>query len=209
MTANATTPEFWDTRARAYAASPVSNIANYEDTLSRTRRYLTTDMDVIELGCGTGSTALKLAGSAARYTGTDYAPEMIRIADEKLAEAQMGNLGFETAGLGRGDFDGCQYDAVLAYNLLHLIPDVPAALAEIRGMLPTGGLFMQKSATLGGRPDFRLLIGAMKLFGKAPSISYFKAKQFDGYLRDAGFEMVDSHVYKGFAPTYFTVARAV
>ncbi|MEL6287025.1 MAG: class I SAM-dependent methyltransferase, partial [Pseudomonadota bacterium] len=41
---------------------------------------------VLELGCGTGSTALLLAPSVAQITGTDISGEMVRIANGKAAD---------------------------------------------------------------------------------------------------------------------------
>ncbi|MCG8445153.1 MAG: class I SAM-dependent methyltransferase [Hyphomicrobiales bacterium] len=55
---------------------PVRDVEAYEYTLERTRSYLAKTGRVLELGCGTGSTALLLAG----ITGNDISPNMIGIA---------------------------------------------------------------------------------------------------------------------------------
>jgi len=55
---------FWDRGARKYARGAVADPAGYERTLDRTRGLLRPDHGVLELGCGTGSTALRLAGAA-------------------------------------------------------------------------------------------------------------------------------------------------
>jgi cyclopropane fatty-acyl-phospholipid synthase-like methyltransferase len=52
---------FWNGMARRYAASPVRNPENWEKTLELTRARLAPEAEVLELGCGTGSTALRLA----------------------------------------------------------------------------------------------------------------------------------------------------
>ena len=62
---------FWDKIAERYAARPIDNPDAYEATLERVRHWLHPDWHVLELGCGTGTTALKLAGSAAQITATD------------------------------------------------------------------------------------------------------------------------------------------
>ena len=56
------TMKFWDGIAEKYAKRPISDMAAYEYTLGRTRSYLKPEDQVLELGCGTGSTALLLAG---------------------------------------------------------------------------------------------------------------------------------------------------
>ena len=72
-----TSAEFWDAQATSYAKSPVRDVEAYEKTLARVRDYLHLEMDVIEIGCGTGSTALKLSNAVAHYTATDISGGMI------------------------------------------------------------------------------------------------------------------------------------
>lgn len=50
--------KFWNGTARKYAASQIGDMAGYERTLARTRSYLHPDDRVLEIGCGTGTTAL-------------------------------------------------------------------------------------------------------------------------------------------------------
>ena len=70
---------WWDRVARKYAKSKISNIPAYEKTLERVRSHLRADANVLELGCGTGSTALLLAEGVGSYVGTDLSSEMIEI----------------------------------------------------------------------------------------------------------------------------------
>ena len=57
---------FWDRIARKYAASPIKDIAGYERTIARIAQLLGPTQSVLEIGCGTGTTALKLAPLVAR-----------------------------------------------------------------------------------------------------------------------------------------------
>jgi SAM-dependent methyltransferase len=95
MTTSAT---FWDKRAEGYAAQPIRNMPAYEDTLARVRRYLSPSDAVLEIGCGTGTTALKLADGVRHYTATDYAQGMIDIGVRKAAEQGADNVTFHRAG---------------------------------------------------------------------------------------------------------------
>lgn len=78
--------KFWDAAAKKYSLSKVGDQAGYERTLDKTRSFLKESDRVLELGCGTGSTALLLAPSVSRYLATDLSPKMIEIAQEKLAK---------------------------------------------------------------------------------------------------------------------------
>ena len=202
------TPEaFWDGIAEKYAKQPIGNAEAYEATLDRVRHWLRPDMAVLEIGCGTGTTALKLAGNAGQILGTDVSGEMVRIANEKAA--QVPNVSFDTAPAESAGA-GQPFDAVLAFNLLHVVADRAAVLTHVRGLLPEGGLFISKTPCLGGKPWFRPLIWALQKVGKAPGpVHSLRPGQIEDELRAAGFEVVESGGYPKKLPNWLVVARAV
>lgn len=216
MDANTTMPNealtadarFWDRIARRYAARPVADLPAYERTLERTRAWLNETDAVLEIGCGTGSTALLHASFVRHITGADIAPEMIAIANEKLADGGPANADFVAATLEDERFRAGTYDAVLAFNLLHLVADLPAALARIRELLKPGGLLVAKTPCVGDMGLApRLVIPVMRAFGKAPGINFFGKDGLRAAIGDAGFTIEESglHAKKGHA--LFVVAR--
>lgn len=52
---------FWNRTAASYSRMPIADQASYEKKLEITRTYLRPDMDLLEIGCGTGSTAIEHA----------------------------------------------------------------------------------------------------------------------------------------------------
>ena len=66
MVRNAADARFWDRIARKYAADPIKDMDGYARTVDRTRHHLRSTDTVLELGCGTGTTALKLAAHVSR-----------------------------------------------------------------------------------------------------------------------------------------------
>jgi SAM-dependent methyltransferase len=76
---------FWDRSSRKYAIGAIADQAGYERTLDRTRALLGPGDKVLELGRGTGTTALRLAGDVQNYLATDISAGMIAIANEKHA----------------------------------------------------------------------------------------------------------------------------
>lgn len=197
--------EFWDKRARKYAASPVKDMAAFDETMERTLAHLSAEDSVLELGCGTGPTALRLAPHVARYRATDLSPEMIQIARERLAESPCPNLSFDVA---KEDSAGDTHDAVLAFNLLHLLDDVPGALKRIHARLKPGGRFISKSGCLSEAPlPIRLLLPLMKLIGIAPFVNGFSATELQQMITEAGFEILEAKTFAGMAPARFIVAR--
>lgn len=189
--------QFWDKAARKYAASPIDDEAGFERTLARTRALMAPSARALELGCGTGTAALRLADAAESYLATDISARMIAIAQEKLARVRQNGLNDQlsfcqaTAGtLARED---ARYDAVLGFNYLHLAGNLPAVLGHIRTLLAPGGLFISKTPCVGDmNPLIRLAIPLMRLVGKAPSVTTFSAASLEGAICAAGFEILEN-----------------
>ena len=80
---------YWDKAAQKYAAKKIANPAAYAATLAATRSFLKPGDTVLEMGCGTGGTAITLSERVAHVTGTDISREMIRIAQGKLAGSRV------------------------------------------------------------------------------------------------------------------------
>jgi SAM-dependent methyltransferase len=198
---------FWDGVARRYAAMPVRDQASYEATLERVRAHLKPTDRVLELGCGTGSTALRLAPFVAHYTATDYAAEMIAIAREKQAQGDVKNLDFVVGQVAEGTMPGGQFDAILAFNVLHLLPDRDNAFADLSGRLHAGGLFISKTPCLGG--IYRVLqpvIAIMRLLGKAPRLAFLTPGSLEHEITKAGFEIRERGNYPARPTSRFIVA---
>lgn len=200
---------FWDRIAPKYAARPVSNPDAYEDTLARVQSHLGPKTRALELGCGTGSTALRLAPGTKRYVGTDISEGMIDIARGKSAEGAPAPE-FRTASSVARAFAGESFDTVLAFNLFHLVPDLEADLAAIHAHLPEGGLFISKTPALAGKWYFWPLIWAMRLVGKAPgTVRFLGVDELDRMVAAAGFRIVETGLYPPTTPSRFIVARKV
>jgi len=204
MTADAT---FWDRIADRYAARPVKNMTAYEQTLERTRAYLRDTDTVLELGCGTGTTALRLAGDAGQITATDIAPRMIAIARGKIAAQGADNVAAEVATAHDAPVPARGYDAVLGFNYLHLLPDMEETLARVHAMLRPGGLFISKTVCLGAAPHLRALIWVMQRLGKAPHVRFLDVATLEAAIAAQGFEIVETGDYPARPVSRFVVAR--
>ncbi|MEH0073902.1 class I SAM-dependent methyltransferase [Pannonibacter sp. Pt2] len=201
---------FWDRAAEKYARSPIKDVGSYEYTLERTRSFLPPHANVLEAGCGTGTTALRLAGSVADILGTDISGAMIAIARRKLLEPDApANVTFEIASLDDESLPEGPFDAVLAFNILHLPRNLDAALSALGRRVRPGGLFISKTVCLSDSP-YRLLrpvLGLMKLAGKAPHVLFLSRQFLEDRVRGHGFEIVETGDFPASPPCHFIVAR--
>ncbi|GAB4526093.1 MAG: hypothetical protein Tsb0020_43980 [Haliangiales bacterium] len=187
MTANAT---FWDNAAEQYSRKPVADPAAFERKIAITEERMRPEHVVLDVGCGTGSLALRLAPSATQVHGLDVSAEMIRIAQGKAAQAEVKNVSFHVGALD-SSFDAIapgELDGVCAYSILHLVDDRRAALEQIYGLLKPGGFFISSTVCLGeSRVPYRPLLAVMRALGKAPRVSIMTKAQLISEFESAGF----------------------
>lgn len=199
--------KFWDRHAKRYAKSPVADEASYQHKLKVTREYLRTDMEVLEFGCGTGSTALLHAPFVKHIHATDVSPKMIEIAQAKSDARQVTNVDFEVATLDEIDKPDEIYDAVLGLNILHLVDDRDAAIDRVRTLLKPGGVFVSSTACLDETMKCFKVIGPVgKFFGLLPTIRVFTVQDLVSSITRGGFE-IEHQWQPGKGKAVFIVAR--
>mgnify|MGYP001821693606 CR=1 FL=1 len=202
---------FWDNAAEKYAKSPIGDVESYNYTLGRTRSYLSPTDKVLEVGCGTGSTALLLAADVEQIVASDISSNMIRIATGKAKDQGVTNVRFIAAELSDPAIDDGPYDAVLALNLLHLIEDTASAVRRVHGLLKPGGVFISKTVCKPGKGAplkyrlFPILVPIMQLFGKAPYVNFMSVSELEALVTSQGFKIIESGDHP--VPSRYIVAR--
>ncbi|ANP45954.1 class I SAM-dependent methyltransferase [Candidatus Viadribacter manganicus] len=184
---------FWNRIARKYAKDPIADMEGYERTLAHTRRLLKSTDIAFEFGCGTGTSALKLAPSVVRLVASDISPEMIAIAREKAAAEACANVEFAVATPDAAPWPDASFDAAFGFNVLHLVPDRRAVLRGVHRLLKPGGLFISKTPALAEMNVFiRLLVPLMQAVGQAPYVAILSSKDYEREITENGFEIVES-----------------
>lgn len=207
---HAKSEKFWDKNARKYADSTISDIAEYENGIAVTKQYLNKDQQVLELGCGTGSTALVLAPEVSHITATDISPEMIAIGNEKKAAQGISNIDFRVDIASHPQFENEQFDVVLALNLLHLVDNLDNTIAQSHRLLKPGGLFISKTPCLNESIVFSLLkypLVVAQWFNLAPSVLFLKIDQLEQHIYAGGFESVHAYTNDKSPKRRFIVAK--
>jgi len=205
----AETDKFWDNAAARYAKSPVSDEATYQKKLDETQRFFTPDMHILEFGCGTGTTAVHHAPHVQHIDAIDISENMLEIGRAKAAEADVENITFTRGTLTEFNAETASLDAVLGLNVIHLLADRQAVIAEVERILKPGGVFVSSTVCLGNSylRFIKLVAPLGKLLGLMPDVFVLTEAELASEITDAGFSIESQwhHGKNGIA--VFMVAR--
>jgi phosphatidylethanolamine/phosphatidyl-N-methylethanolamine N-methyltransferase len=94
---------------------------------------------VLEVAAGTGLVTATIAGAARHVIATDYAEAMVAILRDRVQRAALDNVTCERADIYKLQYPSASFDAVVAANVLHLVPDLERALSSLRRVLRPHG----------------------------------------------------------------------
>jgi SAM-dependent methyltransferase len=154
---------------------------------------------LLDAGCGDGLLSLALAKRHPDWSvvGVDRRGDMLERARARARERGIGNAAFETADLTQ-PLPSSGFDAVIALECLHEIPDDRAALAAIAGALRPGGALALQVPERDWRP---VLPGSSGIWRDEVRHGYGKDEMTE-LLRKAGLEPV------AMRPTYRSLVAA-
>ncbi|GAA2146359.1 class I SAM-dependent methyltransferase [Nocardioides koreensis] len=135
------TRDLWDAEAASFDEAADHGLR--DDTVRAAWRELLLDAlppapaRVADLGSGTGTLALLLAGHGYTVDGVDISPEMVRLAQEKAAGDTA--VRFTEGDASAPPLDPASYDVVLCRHVLWAMPDPAATLRRWIDLLVPGG----------------------------------------------------------------------
>jgi SAM-dependent methyltransferase len=98
---------------------------------------------VLDVGCGCGSTTLRVAQAVAPAVGTalgvDISQAMIDKACSRAAQAGAGNVSFQLGDVQRADLGRARFDLVISRYGVMFFDDHTAAFANVRAAMRPGG----------------------------------------------------------------------
>ena len=181
---------FWNKVADKYARRPIADAATYETKLEITRKYFRPGMEVLEIGCGTGTTAIAHAPYVGHIRATDLSARMIEIARDKARAEGIDNVTFEVRSIEALDLPDASIDVVMAHNVLHLLDDKERAIADVYRMLRPGGAFATSTACIGDMMlPLRFIVPVGRFLRLFPLVTVFSASELKDSFKRAGFQI--------------------
>lgn len=130
---------FWDRWARFYDCTQWSNRRVNAAAAARTAALVPTGARVLDCAAGTGLFSLAAAERAASVLCTDLSEAMLEQAERKARRRGLTNLRFARRDLTALPDPEGSFDAVIAANVLHLLPAPEQAVREFWRVAAPGG----------------------------------------------------------------------
>ena len=200
--------KFWDKNAERYSKKPIDDEAAYQKKLRVTREYFRPDMEVLEFGCGTGSTAITHAPYVKHIHAIDISSKMIEIAQGKADAKNVENVTFHQSTISEFSVSDQGFDAVLGLSILHLLDNKEEVIAKVHKMLKPGGIFVTSTVCIGDTMMryLKFIVPIGKFFGLLPLVTVFTTKELEDSLTNARFE-IDYQWQPGKGKSVFIVAK--
>lgn len=176
--------------AKLYAPFMKSADVLYDEISSCCQFYLTREMDVLELACGSGQLTFRLAGYARQWEATDFSEKMVAEAEKRFHPT---NLTFAVRDATLLPYPASSFDAVLIANALHIMPEPNQAISEIYRVLKPDGLLLAPTFIWGtelrqNASEWVMGLTGFHVFHK------WDAREFLAYVETNGFRVQENRI---------------
>ena len=154
---------FWQRMSLIYTKVMSGADPTYAALCEMIRPQLGSDMEVLELACGTGQLTYPLAGAVKRWVATDFSTAMLLRARGK--GPWPASLSFEPQDATAIGYPDASFDVVVMANALHIMPHPELALAEVKRVLRPGGVLFAPTFVEGVSAGNKLRTRLIRLMG--------------------------------------------
>lgn len=156
---------YWTRHAPRYDASMRILGRPLPRMLALTQSAIFPHSRVLEVAAGTGIVTEALANIAREVIATDYAEGMVAQLEVRIRKAGLQNVRCQQADLTALPFEDASFDAAVASNVLHLVPDLESALASLQRVVRKGGKLILPTFLHAETPVSRLAARAFEITG--------------------------------------------
>lgn len=194
---------YWERHAARYDRATLLLNRRFPEMAEAVAEAVAGVGEVLEIAAGTGLVTAAVAPRAGRYVATDRTPGMLALLERRLGG--LPQLSTQVADALDLPFADASFDAVLICNLLHLLPEPTAALAEARRVLRPGGRLIAPTFCHGQGAVARATSQVLGWTGFSV-VTRFRDAELDALLSSAGFEIESAQWFPGFLPIRFVTA---
>lgn len=171
------------------------------------KEFLEDDNYLLDFGCGSGAITNNLAEVVEAIDAIDISSGMLELAEKQAENSSISNINYIQTSLFDERFKDGQFDAILAFNVLHYIEDIPKLIEKIDTLLKPDGLFISSTACLREKRSFvGYLVLLLTKIRMMPNIYFYRRSELEALITDGNFHMIKTEKLSKL-PEYFIVTR--
>ena len=200
--------KFWDRIANYFEKQPIKDVKAFQNSIENIKKHLTTSDIVLDYACGTGTISNDIAFSVKGIHAIDISSKMIAFAIEKAAALNIENIQHRKTTLFDKSLETTPFDAVVAFNILHLSEDMQAVIRRINQLLKPEGLLISSTPCLGKRPSLSGMFESLvSNLGIVPNLNRPTFSELENNIQNNGFQIIEVEKPEPRSHNHFLVAQ--
>src|SRR5262249_36389264 len=191
---------YWSGRAAGFDLGPSHNVlteAQHQAWLNLLREVAgPSPLTVLDVGCGTGFLAMRMAELGHTAVGIDLADEMLAAAQRKAVDSGL-PVTFRRGDAEAPPHDGASYDVILERHVIWTLPQPREAVRAWRALLKPGGLLVliEGIFEMSDRTVYPHLEAQLPLYGGRPGEELANLLAAEGLTKTAVRPLIDATLW--------------
>lgn len=198
--------KFWDRIASKFDRIEESDIT-YKIFIEKVRAYIKTEDTILDFGCGTGLICNEVSVNAGFIQAIDISTKMIAISKNKALERKIQNIDFARTTILDEKFKESSFDAIIAFNIFHLLEEPQKYFQRINQILKPGGLILSSTPCMSEAPLLNYVLKFSSFIGLTPKLNSFSSNEMEHLFLKGLFETIELSRIKPNSPQYLCISR--
>ena len=198
--------KFWNRIASNYDRIEQSDVA-YSIFIEMAKALLNANNTIVDFGCGTGLVCNEIAENVSFIHAIDISAKMIEICERKVSEQKIRNIEFSRTTVFDEKFRENSFDAVIAFNIFHLLEEPQNYLQRIHQILKPGGFILSATPCMSEAPLLNGVLKFFSVFGFTPKLNSFTSAEMEQLFLNTSFKTIEVNRMKPNSPRYLYLGK--
>ncbi|MBI3070629.1 MAG: class I SAM-dependent methyltransferase [Deltaproteobacteria bacterium] len=197
---------YWKKNARRYDRFTLFCNRRFSAMATRAAEVVDGSLCVLEVAAGTGLVTTALSARVKELVATDRSGDMLDVLCARLKADGRGAVEVRTADALALDFADGTFDAVVAANLVHLLPEPSRFFSEARRVLKSEGVVVLPTFCHGDTLGAHIVSRLLRLTG-FPLVTRFNRASLRALIEANGFSVTTEERFPGLLPIWLMAGR--